>query len=114
MHNILCVGVLNVVKVGKSYPKNMQDIPVFTLCTKKDVTFEVRALQRSKTLTWAHEDQNASCRTPFNYDIRKESVDNNDTIIRLCAESRRNKQFREQGEGVRSTDKMKVSCGQRV
>jgi hypothetical protein len=42
------------------------------MCTKKDVKFEVCALQRNKNLNGALEDQKASCRTPYNYDIEKE------------------------------------------
>jgi hypothetical protein len=84
------------------------------MCTKRDVKFEVCALQRSKTLNGALEDQNASCRTPFNYDIRKENVDDNDSIVRLCSDSRTNREFREEGEGITSTDKMSVNGGKTV
>ena len=63
---------------------------------------------------WNHKGQNVSYRAPFNYVIRDRRVDNNDIIIRLHSDSRGCRQFREQGEGVTATDKMRVNCGQTV
>jgi len=72
------------------------------------------ARYRSKTLNQAHEDQKVSFRAPFNYEIKQESVDDNNIIKRLHSYIRKSRQFRKKGGGITSTDKMRVICGQTV
>jgi hypothetical protein len=46
--------------------------------------------------------------------LKKKNADDNDSIIRLRSNSRSNREFREEGEGITSKDKMRANDGKTV